>query len=237
VTTEDQRLALANLHALSLAALRGEGVPAQRAYLEALADVAPDPPDERLDPRDDASLLEGFSEDRSVTRRMGAQVRGVILGAGAHSDTVLRELVALIRALDGAATWSEKTWSARVEPALAATREDLERDVIFMRPVTAPSAEDPLAFARRWGGLRSLELNAFVAAFTRDGTHARAVEASSRGRDGAALRLSIAVANGALSLSRDAAAEDAAVRSLLENVERVERAIVPLLANIVRAGR
>jgi hypothetical protein len=236
LSTEDQRIALANLHALSRSALRAKDAPAIRAYLDALADVAPEPADGGEDPRDDSVLLRDFTEDPGVVRRMGAQVRGVILGAGSHTDTVLREVVALVRALDGGGEWTEKKWSPRVEAALAATRADLERDVVFLRPVRAPKTEDPLAFARRWGGVRSLELNAFVATFTRDGTHPPSVASTSKGRDSGALRHAIAVTNAALSIARDADAEDPELRSILEDVERVERALAPLLANLIAAA-
>lgn len=237
MTTEDQRLALANLFALSRATLRAKDAPAHRSYLEALAELTPDPPAESLDPRDDGALLEGFSDEPGVTRRMGAQVRGVLLGAGSHADAVLREVVSLVRALDGASVWGEKKWTARVEPALAATRADIERDIVFVRPVRAPKSEDPLAFVRRWGGVRSLELNAFIAAFTRDGTHSAAVKATSLGHDAGALRFSLAVSNAALSLARDAVADHDEVLALRADVERVEAAIVVLLANLVAAGR
>jgi hypothetical protein len=237
VTTEDQRLALANLYALSRATLRGKDAPAQRQYLEALADMSPDPPEAEPDVRDDSVLLEGFSEDAGVLRRMGAQVRGVLLGAGAHSDTVLREVVSLVRALDGATVWGEKKWTTRIEPALTATRADLDRDVVFVRPVRAPITEDPLAFVRRWGGVRSLELNAFAAAFTRDGTHKPAVKATSQGRDAAAFRFALAVSNAALSLARETDGESDEVRSLKEDIDRVESAMVVLLANLVASGR
>lgn len=235
--TEDQRLALANLYALSQATLRGKDAPAQRQYLEALANLSPDPPDAEPDPRDDSVLLADFSEDAGVLRRMGAQVRGILLGAGAHSDTVLREVVALVRTLDGASVWSEKKWTARLEPALAATRTDLERDVVFVRPVRAPISEDPLAYVRRWGGVRSLEFNAFVAAFTRDGTHERAVRATSRGRDAAAFRFALAVSHAALSLPRESDGQSDKVRLLKEDIDRVESAMAVLLANLVAAGR
>lgn len=237
MTTEDQRLALANLFALSRATLRAKDAPTQRAYLGALADLVPDPPAETLDPRDDSALLEGFSDEPGVTRRMGAQVRGVLLGAGSHADTVPREVVSLVRALDGASAWGEKKWTARVEPALAATRADLERDIVFVRPVRAPKSEDPLAFVRRWGGLRSLELNAFIAAFTRDGTHPAAVKTTAQGRDAGALRFALAVCNGALSLARDADPADEDVIALRADVDRVEASLVVLLANLVAAGR
>jgi hypothetical protein len=109
--------------------------------------------------------------------------------------------------------------------------------VVFVRPVRAPKSEDPLAFVRRWGGVRSLELNAFIAAFTRDGTHSAAVKATSLGRDAGALRFALAVCNGALSLARDAAPEDPDVIALRSDVDRVEAALVVLLANLVAAGR
>ncbi len=237
MTTEDQRLALANLYALSRAALRAKDAGAHRAYLEALTDLSPDAPDAKPDPRDDGVLLEGFSEDVGVVRRMGAQVRGVLLGAGSHSDTVAREVVSLVRALDGASAWTEKKWSSRIEPALSVTRADIERDVVFSRAVIAPKSEDPLAFVRRWGGLRSLELNAFAAAFTRDGTHSGAVKATSQGRDAGAFRFALAVSNAALSLARDIDAESEEVSVLREDCRRVERAFVVLLANLVAAGR
>lgn len=236
MNTEDQRIALANLHALSRSALRSKDAPAIRTYLEALADMAPEPPEAREDPRDDGVLLKDFSEDPGVLRRMGAQVRGVVLGAGAHSDTVLREVVALVRALDGASEWGEKKWTPRIEAALVATRADIERDVVFVRPVRAPVTEDPLAFARRWGGVRSLELNAFVATFTRDGTHPHAVSATSKGRDAGTLRHSLAVTNAALSIARDADPDDPELESLIEDVDRVERALAPLLANLIAAA-
>lgn len=236
-TTEDQRLALANLYALSRAALRAKDGDTHRAYLEALADLSPEAPDAKADPRDDAVLLDGFSEDLGVLRRMGAQVRGVLLGAGSHEDTVVREVVSLVRALDGAAAWTEKKWTSRIEPALAATRSDLSRDVVFARPVRAPKSEDPLAYVRRWGGLRSLELNAFAAAFTRDGTHSAAVRATAQGRDAGAFRFALATSNAALSLAREADAESDEARGLRADVERVEAAMVVLLANLVAAGR
>ncbi len=225
------------MHALSRAALRGADSPALRKYFDALADVAPDPPEEAIDPRDDPRLLDGFSEDPGVVRRMGAQVRGVLLGAGAHEDSVLREVVALVRALDGATAWSEKKWTPRVEAALAATRADLAKDVVHLRPIALPADGDVLAWARRWGGLRSLELNAFVATFTRDGTHRGAVASTSKGRDAGALRFALAVVNGALSIPRDADPDGDDERSLLDDARRVDRALAPLLANIVSSGR
>lgn len=237
MATQDQRIALANLYALSRATLRGKDAPAQRQYLEALADMSPDSPEPEPDVRDDSVLLDGFSEDAGVVRRMGAQVRGVLLGAGAHSDTVVREVVALVRALDGATVWGEKKWTTRLEPALVATRADIERDIVFVRPVRAPATEDPLAYVRRWGGLRSLELNAFAAAFTRDGTHKPAVKATSQGRDASAFRFALAVSNAALALAKEADGASEEVRTLKEDIDRVESAVVVLLANLVASGR
>jgi hypothetical protein len=237
VTTEEQRITLAHLHALSLAALRGAEGPRAREHLETLSLLAPDPPGEELDPRDDARLLEGLVASPGPARRLGAQLRGVLVGAGAHEDTVLREVVALVRALDGAAAWTERQWSPRIEPALARTREDLARDVVFVRPVSAPTSGDATAVLRRWGGLRALELNAFVAALTRDGTHPAAVAATARGPDAVALRFSLAVANAALSLASSAGPDEPAVQSLHADVRRVEEALAPLLANVARAGR
>jgi hypothetical protein len=237
VTTEEQRITLAHLHALSLAALRGADAPGAREHLETLALLAPDPPGESLDPRDDARLLEGLLAEPGPARRLAAQVRGVLVGAGAHADTVLREVVALVRALDGASAWTERQWTPRIELALARTREDLTRDVVFVRPVPSPSSAEETAVLRRWGGLRALELNAFVAALTRDGTHAAAVAATSRGPDAVALRFALAVANAALSLALSVEPSAPSVRALREDARRVEEALAPLMANVVRAGR
>ncbi|MDP3273632.1 MAG: hypothetical protein Q8Q09_00450 [Deltaproteobacteria bacterium] len=232
MTSEDQRLAIANLFALAQAAMRSQDAARHRSYLDSLADLAPDGPDVAPDPRDDQAIVPQI-EDRHAQRRMGAQIRGVLLGAGAHTDSVLREVVGLVRALDGASQWSEKHWSTKLEPALTATRADLAQDIVWMRPIVTPLSGATADWLRRWGGLRSLELNAFVAAFTRDQTHPGATTATSRGPDAGALRHALAVAQAGLALAAPSDNDPLLIDQLRREAVRVESALVPLLANLV----
>src|SRR5437868_2800458 len=94
--SDDPRMALARLHALALATLRHADSAKARKYLDALADYAPDAePLVAKDPRSDEALGAGL--EGSVARRFAARLRGVVLGAAAHADTVAREACALAR--------------------------------------------------------------------------------------------------------------------------------------------
>jgi hypothetical protein len=227
---EDQRLALANMYALALATLRARDADAHRAYLDALADFAPDPlvlgPD---DPRSDEALGAGVTP-APAARRFAARLRGVVLGAAAHADTASRELAALAREVAGGEGVADGEIARRAGAAFAVTRADLERDVVRLGGVARE--QDPGAWVRRWGVVRSLELNGFAATFTRDGTHSRATAATREGRDAGALRFVLALSQAALSLPRE---QDAA--TLSEDVQRAEVALPALLANLVAAAR
>lgn len=228
--TEDQRLAIANMHALALATLRARESALHRAYLADLVDYAPEPivlgPD---DPRSDQALARGV-EPAPAARRLAATLRGVVLGAAAHMDTVRKEVAALARELSGGRPLAPEEAARRALAAFEVTRLDLERDVVRLGNVAPGDDGDAL---RRWGSVRTLELNSFVAAFTRDGTHPRATRATSEGRDAGALRFAIAVAQAAMTLARDAVPGE----SLQAEVLRVDAALPALLANVAAAGR
>jgi hypothetical protein len=227
-------MALARLHALALATLRHPDSAKHREYLDALSDYAPDAePLVASDARSDEALAAGL--EGPAARRFAARLRGVVLGAAAHSDTVAREACALARTAVENEGVSAKEIDARAKAAFEATRADLERDVVRLGSVgDAPRGAQFGAWVRKWGVVRSLELNAFAATFTRDGTHAKATRATSDQRDDAgAFRFALAVTQAAMSLTR----EEEVGGSLEEDARRVEAAIVPLIANVIAAGR
>lgn len=227
--TEDQRLALANMHALAMATLRARDAAVHRAHLGDLADYAPEPIELGPgDPRSDAALAAGV-EPAPAARRLAATLRGLILGAAAHTDTVRREVAALARELVGA-QFPPAEVDRRAFAALEVTRAELERDVVRLGSV--PPGTDA-ASTRRWGSVRTLELNAFAAAFTRDGTHPRATHATSQGRDAGALRFAMAVAQAALTLAR----EDEPDAALQADMHRVDAALPALLASLIARAR
>ncbi len=231
--SDDPRKALARLHALALATLRHPDSAKHREYLDALADYAPDA--EVLDPRDprsDEAFAKGL--DGPAARRFAARLRGAVLGAAAHVDTVSREAMALAREAVKDEGVANKDIDARAKAAFDKTREDLESDIVRLGSVGAPPDDAEFAvWVRRWGVVRSLELNGFVATFTRDGTHAKAMRATADGSDDAgALRFALAVTQAAMSLSRD----EEVGGVLEEDARRVEIAIAPLLANVIRKG-
>ncbi len=234
--TEAQRLAIANMHALAKASLRStKDLPALRKYLEVLDEMAPDPP-KADDPRSDAALLQGLVTEPGDLRRAGSHVRGVILGASAHSDTVTREVVALVRALDGLPTQTEKKWTARIEPAMLSVRRDLEREMVAVFAYEPPKDGLAASWFRRWGGLRNLELNAFLAAFTRDGTHAAATIATSQGPDAAALRYLLVLTQYAFSMpisDEQDPKELAWSDPIIVDAKRAEAALASVLANVI----
>lgn len=239
--TEDQRLAIANMHALATSALKmTKDLPALRKYLEVQGEMAPDPPSEK-DPRSDSALLAGLITEPAELRRAGAQVRGVILGASAHEDTVAREVVALVRVLEGIPSQTEKKWLPKIEPAIKAVRADLEREIVAVYPIPMPTDHNATSWFRRWGGLRNLELNAFLAAFTRDGTHRAATKATSQGPDAAALRYLMILTQYAFSLPLESAAGQpttlAWTDSIIVDAKRAEEALAPVLANLVITSR
>ena len=233
--TEDQRLALANMHALARATLRARDAGAHRAYLDALADFSPEPIVLRPeDPRSDTALGAGVAPP-AVARRFAARLRGVVLGAGAHADTVARELTALACAAVGNEGVTDKDIERRAVAAMTATRAELDKDIVRLGPVveTVEGGSSAGNWVRRWGAVRSLELNAFAAAFTRDGTHAAATKATRDGRDAGALRFVMAVAQAAMSLGSEFDPDD----TLSDDVKRTENALPALLANVIAAGR
>jgi hypothetical protein len=224
---EDRRLALANLHALALATLRGKDASSSRTYLDALAPFAPDPePLAPTDPRSDEALGGGI-ELASARRHFAAKLRGVILGVAAHPETPSGELTALARVVASGESVSEDEVDRRAIAALASTREDLARDIV--RLGEASHDGDAGTRVRRWGSVRALELNAFVAAFTREGAHPAATAATRTGRDAMALRFALAVAQAAMSLAQGTEPDE----SLEEDVKRTELALPALLANLV----
>jgi hypothetical protein len=157
----------------------------------------------------------------------------VALGAAAHPETPRGEVGALGRAVASGEGVSDDEIDARVWRAFEASRQDLARDVV--RLGDASGGEDRVAAARirRWGSVRSLELNAFVAAFTREGMHPVATAATRQGRDSGAMRFALAVAQAALSLP----APDAVESSLEQDVARTETALPALIANLAAALR
>jgi hypothetical protein len=227
-------MALARLHALALATLRHPDSAKARAYLDALADYAPDAEAiDAKDPRSDESLARGL--EGPAARRFAARLRGVVLGAAAHSDTVAREASALARKAVEDEGVTVKEIEARAKSAFDATRRDLEQDVVRLGWIgAAPRGAEFGVWVRKWGVVRSLELNAFVATFTRDGTHAKATRATGdQTEDAAAFRFAMAVTQAAMSLTR----EEEVGGPLEEDARRVEAAIVPLVANVIAAGR
>jgi hypothetical protein len=239
-STEAQRIAIAKMHALATSALKAtKDLAALRKYLEVLGEMAPDPPAPD-DPRSDHALVGDLLTDPAEQRRAGAQVRGVILGAAAHEDTVVREVVALVRSLDGLPKQTEKKWTPKIESAVSAVRRDLAIEMVAAFAVAPPSDGRASSWLRRWGGLRNLELNAFVAAFTRDSTHVGATVATSQGPDAAALRYLLVLSQYAFSFpSEDSEAAQALTWSspIVLDAKRAETALASVLANLVREAQ
>ena len=232
-SSDEPRIALARLHALALATLRHADSARHRAYLDALADYAPDA--EAFapgDPRSDESLSAGV-EPAATARRFAARLRGVILGAAAHSDTVAREAMALAREAVRGEGVADKDVEARAKLAFETVRKDLERDVVRLAGMPPVTRSEIGSWVRRWGVVRSLELNGFVATFTRDGTHAKAMRVTSEGRDAGALRFAMAASQAAMSLARD----EEVGGNLEADVKRTETALTALLANVIAAAR
>ena len=117
--------------------------------------------------------------------------------------------------------------------AWEAARAELERDVVRLGAIEAPKEAGELGWLRRWGVVRWLELNGFIAAFTRDGTHAGATKATSAGRDAGALRFAMAVSQAAMAFAHEEGPEP----GLLEDARAVEAALAPLLANVVSTAK
>lgn len=233
VPTWDQQMVLANLYAVARATLRAPESKGHRAYLEALSDFAHDEgPAQGDDPRADGALALGI-EDKSAARRLAARLRGMCLGAAAHTDTVRSEVVALGKVAAGGEGVGDEALAKRVAGAWERSREDLERDVVRLGAIEVPREGGELGWLRRWGVVRWLELNGFTAAFTRDGTHAGATKATSAGRDAGALRFAMAVSQAAMAFAQEEGPEP----GLLEDARAVEGALAPLLANVVSAAR
>ncbi len=230
---DDPHLALARLHTLAFATLNNPESKRPRAYLDALADYAPDPivltPE---DARSDAALAPGIVPAMAA-RRFAARLRGVILGAGAHPDTGPREACALARECVKGEGVSDADIDVRAKAAFETCRADLALDVVRLGSLGPLEGADLGAWVRRWGVVRSLELNGFVATFTRDGTHANAMRVTRDGGDASALRFAMAVAQAAMSLAREAKV----TRALESDVARTEAAVAALLANMIAAAR
>lgn len=227
----DARLQLLHLHSLSMATVRGPDAESCRELLRELADyAAEEPPLGPEDPRSDTRLAPGIAP-AGAARRFAARLRGTTLGAAAHGDTVRKELEALaLAALEGE-SFDRKLVLARAVAAWECAREALESDLVQLGLVPAPPHGDEPARAawfRRWGSVRSLELNAFVATFTRDGTHPKATSLTQRGSVAAALRFSLAVAQAGLSLAQELPTDPA----LVEDALLVEPALAPMLASL-----
>ena len=220
---DDQRLVLARMHALAVATLTASDARTNREYLSRLAHYAPDPIVLAVsDPRSDDALAAGI-EPIAVSRRFAARVRGVVLGAAVHDDAVPNEVAALAWASVRGEGVVEKELKRRVTAALKVTREDLAQDVVRLAWEPVPADIKP-PWVQRWGGVRSLELNAFVAAFTRDGTHPVATEITRDSRDARALRFVLAVSQAAMSLQRDVDPAEYLVRDI-----RITDAVLPAL--------
>ena len=231
--TWDQQMVLANLYAVARASLRAADAKAHRAYLEALADFAHDEgPAQGGEPGADSVLGEGVG-DKSAARRLAARLRGMCLGAAAHTDTARNEVVALAKVAAGGEGVGDEALAARAVRAWEAARAELERDVVRLGAIEAPKEAGELGWLRRWGVVRWLELNGFIAAFTRDGTHAGATKATSAGRDAGALRFAMAVSQAAMAFAHEEGPEP----GLLEDARAVEAALAPLLANVVSTAK
>lgn len=230
---DDLRSALGRLHDLAMATLQNPASKRPRAYLDALADYAPDAIVLTAeDARSDAALADGV-DPAMAARRFAARLRGVILGAGAHADTGVREACALARESVKGEGVADAAIDARAAAAFDTCRADLALDVVRLGSLGPREGAEPGAWVRRWGVVRSLELNGFVATFTRDGTHPKAMRATSEGGDADALRFAMAVAQAAMSLARG----EEVRRALETDVARTEAAIAALLANVIATAR
>jgi len=225
---------LSKLHALAQATLQARDARVHRAHLDQLALYTHDlPPFDDDDARSDAQLGAAVT-DASARRRFAARLRGVVLGCAAHPDAVVREVVELAKVAVAGEGIDDREIERRTRAAFELTRWRLESDIVQLAP--APAETMPAsagARARRWGVVRSLELNAFAATFTRDGTSERATSLTQSGREAGALRFAVATAQVAMTLARDTTLDEA----LRDDIDRVETALEALLAAMCAALR